>query len=74
MLAQNNENSREQAIYYLSQTLVGYDIKYVYLEKLCLTVVFVTKKLGHYMLNHTTYMISKDNPLKYMISKVYHHT
>jgi len=72
MLSQKNESNKEQAIYYLSQALVGYEIKYVYLEKLCLVVVFVTKKLRHYMLNHTTYVIAKADPLNYMMNKTYH--
>ena len=45
MLAQKNEHDKGQAIYYLSRTLVSYEIKYIYLEKLCLAIVFATKKL-----------------------------
>jgi len=70
MLAQNNKNNKEQAIYYLIQTLVGYEIKYVYLGKLCLIMVFTTKKLRYYMLNHTTYVITKIDPLKYMMNTI----
>lgn len=68
---QKNENNKEQAIYYLSQTLVGYEIKYVYLKKLCLAVVFETKKLRYYMLNHTTYVIAKANLIKYIMNKIH---
>jgi len=74
MLAQKNENNKEHATYYLSQILVGYEIKYVYLENLCLVMVFVTKKFRHHMLNHTIYVIAKANPLKYMINKTYQNT
>lgn len=71
MLAQKNENNKEQAIYYLSRTLVGYEIKYLCLEKLCLAMVFTTIKLRYHMLNHTTYVISKVDPYKYMMNKTY---
>jgi len=49
--------------------LVDYELKYVYMEKLCLAIVFATKKLRHYMLNHTTYVIAKVDPLRYMMNK-----
>ena len=74
MLAQKNEYNKEQAIYYLSWTLVDYELKYVYMEKLCLAIVFAAKKLRHYMLNHTTYVIAKVNPLRYMMNKTYQNT
>jgi len=71
MLTQKNENNKEKAIYYLSRTLVGYEIKYVYMKKLSLVVVFAKNKLRHYMLNHTTYVITKPDSLKYMMNKIY---
>lgn len=61
------KNNKDQAIYYLIQILVVT----IYLEKLCLAMVFVTKKLSYYMLNQNTYIITKANPLKYMINKTY---
>ena len=71
MLAQKNESNKEQAIYYLNQTFVVYEIRYLYLEKLCLVMVFANKKLRYYMLNQTTYVIAKANPLKSMMNKTY---
>ena len=44
------------------------------MEKLCLAIVFVKNKMRYYMLNHTTYVIAKANPLKYMMSKTYHNS
>jgi len=46
----------------------------MYMENLCLAVVFTIKKLRHYMLNHTTYVIAKVDPLKYMMNKTYKNT
>ena len=42
LLAQLDENGNEQAIYYLSQTLVGYELNYTAIERACLAVVFCT--------------------------------
>lgn len=44
------------------------------MEKLCLAIIFVTKKLRHYMLNHTTYVIPKAYPLMYTMNKTYKNT
>lgn len=74
MLAQKKQQAKEQAVYYLSRTLIDYEVRYIYIEKVCLAMVFAAKKLRHYMLNHTTYVISKEDPLKYMMSKTYHNS
>lgn len=74
MLAQKNEQAKDQGIYYLSHTLVDYDIRYIYIEKAFLVVVFLDKKIQNYMLNHITYVISQVDPLKYMMSKACHNT
>ena len=69
LLAQLDDNGNEKAIYYHSQTLVGYELNYTAIERACLVVVFYTQKLCHYMLNHTTHLIAKIDPLKYLLSK-----
>lgn len=72
MLAQKNDLGHEQAIYYLNWTLVDYKLFYIYMEHLFLAIIFIAKKLHHYMLNHMIYIISHANPLQYMMSKIYH--
>ncbi len=69
LLAQLDDNGNEKAIYYLSQTLVGYELNCTAIERACLVVVFFTQNLCHYMLNHTTYLVAKIDPLKYLLSK-----
>lgn len=69
MLAYKNDQNNEKDIYYLSYILIDYELSYVYIEKVFLAMIFITKKIRYYMLNHTTYMIYRDNPLKYMMSK-----
>ena len=34
-----------------------------------MAVVFASQKLRHYMLAHTTRLVAKINPLKYLLSK-----
>ena len=68
MLAQEIE-SKENAIYYLSKKLQGYETRYTPLEKLCLALVWAAQKLRHYMLTHTVHVVSKMDPLKYLFEK-----
>ncbi|GKV47484.1 hypothetical protein SLEP1_g54386 [Rubroshorea leprosula] len=69
LLAQVNEEGKENALYYLSRTLVGAKVNYSPIEKICLALIFSTKKLRHYMLAHVVHLISKADPLKYIMSK-----
>lgn len=69
LLAQEDQNNKERAIYYINKTLVAYEMNYFVIEKSCLAVVFTSQKLRHYMLAHTTRIIAKIDPLKYLLSK-----
>jgi len=40
LLAQNNDQNHEQAIYYLSRTMIGEEHRYNPIEKKCLALVF----------------------------------
>ena len=63
LLAQEDNDKKERAIYYLSQTLVSYEKNYNIIEKACLAVVFASQKLRHYMLAHSTWLVAKIDPL-----------
>ncbi|KAI5323828.1 hypothetical protein L3X38_032901 [Prunus dulcis] len=54
LLAQHNEDGKENALYYLSRTL---------------TLVFAVQKLQHYILADRVILISKVDPLQYLMSK-----
>lgn len=69
LLAQNDHEGRERAIYYIGRTLIGYELNYTYIECACLTVVFAAQKLRNYMLNHQTQLVAKIDPLKYLLSR-----
>ena len=45
LLAQSDEMDKERAIYYISRTLVAYEINYIGIEKACLAIVFASQKL-----------------------------
>lgn len=45
LLAQLDEQGKERAIYYISRTLVSYEVNYTSIEKDCLAVVFASQKL-----------------------------
>nr|MCH9869334.1 hypothetical protein [Serratia marcescens] len=67
LLAQHNEESKEQALYYLSRTLIGAESRYSPIERFCLALVFVLKKLRHYLLSQSIHLVSRIDVLKYML-------
>src|SRR5918992_398825 len=68
MLAQEVEG-KENDIYYLSKKFLQYEERYSTIEKLCLALVWATKKLRHYLLTHTVHVVCKGDPLKYLFEK-----
>ncbi|KAA3472692.1 gag/pol polyprotein [Gossypium australe] len=68
VLGQHDESGkRERAIYYLSKKFTEYEAKYPSIEKFGCALVWVTRRLRQYMLYHTTWLISKLDPIKYMM-------
>ncbi|KAK5773087.1 hypothetical protein PVK06_049391 [Gossypium arboreum] len=68
VLGQHDESGKkEKAIYYLSKKFTEYEAKYSSIEKYCCTLVWVARRLRQYMLYHTTWLISKLDPIKYMM-------
>lgn len=70
LLAQQNDEGKEVALYYLSRTLVGAELNYSNIEKICLAFVFAVQKLRHFILEHPVRLISKADPLKYLLSSL----
>ena len=69
LLAQKNEDGKEQAVYYLSRILTANELKYSPIEKLCLALYFLATKLRHYMLPTIVFIIAKADLIKYMLSR-----
>ncbi|XP_024171593.1 uncharacterized protein LOC112177542 [Rosa chinensis] len=69
LLAQDDGDGIEHAIFYLSRVLTDCETRYTPMEKLCLTLYFSACKLRHYMLSFTTCIIAQTDLVKYMLSR-----
>ncbi|KAI8568356.1 hypothetical protein RHMOL_Rhmol02G0191700 [Rhododendron molle] len=69
MLAQEEDDGVERAVYYLNKKMVGPEERYTHLEKTCWALVWASKKLRHYMLAYPVKLISRMDPLKYLFQK-----
>ena len=70
LLAQYLEEPRkENVIYYISKKMLAYEEKYSPLEKICVALVWATRKLRHYMLAFEVLLIARMDPLKYLMEK-----
>lgn len=69
LLAQHNEEGKEHALYYLSRTIIGVELNYSPIEKVCLALVFAVQKLRHYLLTMSMHLISRADRLKYIMSR-----
>lgn len=68
LLAQHNEEGNDHALYYLSRTMVGVKLNYSPIEKIYLALIFALQKLRHYLLTTMVHLISRADPLKYIMS------
>jgi len=69
LLAQMNDKSAEQTIYYLSRTLIGAESHYNPVEKECLALVIAIQKTRHYLVEQTIHVISRVNLLRILMTK-----
>ena len=70
VLGKHDETGRkEQAIYYLSKKFTDYESRYSPLEKMCCALAWAAQRLGQYMLYHTTWLIAKLDPIKFIFEK-----
>ena len=67
VLGQHDEfEKREQAVYYLSKKFTTCEINCSLLERTSCALVWATHRLRQYMLNYTTWLVSKIDPVKYI--------
>ncbi|XP_050216005.1 uncharacterized protein LOC126667079 [Mercurialis annua] len=66
MLAQEDVGYVEHAVYYLSKKLSENEQKYTMIEKMCLAMVWLTKKLRHYFMTYQIDVVSKIDPMRYL--------
>ena len=66
---QKETGKKEHAIFYLSKKFTDCESRYSVLEKTCCALAWAAKRLRLYMINHTTWLISKMDPIKYIFEK-----
>ncbi|XP_050897104.1 uncharacterized protein LOC127103913 [Lathyrus oleraceus] len=70
VLGQHDETGiKEHVIYYLSKKFTDHESRYSMLEKTSYALAWDAKRLRQYMLTHTTLLISKMDPVKYIFEK-----
>ena len=70
VLGQYDESGRkEHAIYYVRKNFTDCETRCSLLEKTCFTLEWAARQLRQYMLTHTTLLISKMDPIKYIFEK-----
>ena len=57
----------ERPVYYLSRMVRGAECNYTPIERQCLALVYVAQQLWYYMLAHRIHLVSKSNPLRYLM-------
>ncbi|XP_009784278.1 uncharacterized protein LOC107783815 [Nicotiana tabacum] len=70
LLAQENGENKENSLYYLSRMMTPNELKYSPIEKLCLALGFAIQKLKHYFQAHVIRLVSRANPIKFVMSKL----
>ena len=70
LLAQEEEKEKTRALYYLSRILVGAEVNYSPIEKMCLALFFAIDKLRHYMQAFTVHLVAKVDSIKYVLSRL----
>ena len=70
VLGQHDEmGKREYTIYYLNKKFTDCEQRYSALEKICCALAWAANRLRQYILSHTTWLISKMDPIKYIFEK-----
>ncbi|WRX13925.1 Integrase [Theobroma cacao] len=70
VLGQHDETwKKERVVYYLSKKFMEYESKYSALEKMCCALAWTAQRLRQYMLYHTTWLVAKLDPIKYIFEK-----
>ena len=59
----------EKPMYYISRLIKGLELRYSTTEKVCLSLAFAMSKFNHYLLGHCVQLVTKSNPVKYLLTR-----
>jgi len=70
VLGQHDKSGkREWVAYYSSKKFMACEMNYYLLERTCCALMWAAHHLRQYMLNYTTWLVSKMDPVKYIFEK-----
>ncbi|XP_075653362.1 uncharacterized protein LOC142623786 [Castanea sativa] len=69
MLAQEDDEKNERAVYYLSNRYHDYETWYTPIENSCFALVWAVQKLSHIVFPFQIWVVAKMDPLKYLFEK-----
>jgi hypothetical protein len=69
VLLQEDEHDTEHVIYYLSKTISGPELRYSHVEKLALETFIFVQIFFHYILLHTTMIITNLKPMYHILNR-----
>ena len=69
MLAQEDDDENDRAIYYLSKRFHDYETRYTPIEKSCFALVWAIQKLRHIIFPFQIWVVVRMDPLKYLFEK-----
>nr|CAN70398.1 hypothetical protein VITISV_039104 [Vitis vinifera] len=55
--------------YYLSKRMLEYEYRYIMIERLCLALVWATRRLRHYVTEYSILLVSRLDPLRYLFDR-----
>lgn len=67
LLAQDH-GGVENPVYYISRLMKGPKLRYFMVENVCLSLAFAMSKFNHYFLGHCIQLVTKINPVKYLLT------
>ena len=59
----------EKPVYYISRLMKGPELRYSTIEKACLSLAFAMTKFNHYFLGLHVQLVTKSNPVKYLLTR-----
>jgi len=61
------DDGKEYVVAYLSRRLLDTESRYVFIEKLCLSLYYACTKFRHYLLSNTCTVSCQTDVIKYML-------